>query len=223
MKIVAVVSGGMDSVTALIMARSMVSDGLVISFDYGQRHRREVEMASLQALLYCGWPHQVIDLRSITPSLIGSSLTDASVETPHGHYSEESMRRTVVPGRNAMMLSVAWGIAAAQGADGLLCGVHAGDHYIYPDCRPGFVRALEKALKLGTVGHASEHLHLWAPFLAMTKAEILRLGHRLGVDYSRTWTCYEGGELACGKCGACRERLEAFATIGETDPLEYSP
>lgn len=221
MKAAVICSGGMDSVTALYYAREVYDAGLVLSFDYGQRHIVELESAR-SAARDVDWPHHVVNLRDVTALLCGSSLTDGSVPTPFGHYSQESMRKTVVPGRNAMMLSLAWGVAAAQECDELVCGVHAGDHYIYPDCRPEFVTALGEALRLGTLGHAKDTLHIAAPFLHWTKVEILRLGLRLGVPYQRTWTCYEGGAVACGRCGSCNERLEAFAAIGATDPLPYA-
>lgn len=220
MKCVMVCSGGMDSVTALAMAAALYDSVDVLTFNYGQRHMREIECAQWQANRYqCRFDVVQIPVGHL---LTGSSLTDVSESVPHGHYSEESMRRTVVPGRNAMMLSIAFGIAAARGAKHVGTAVHAGDHYIYPDCRPQFIGKLQHALRLGTTGHRDPDLRLWTPFLNVSKVEILRIGHRLGVDYGNTWTCYEGGEQACGRCGSCNERLEAFTTIGETDPLRYA-
>jgi 7-cyano-7-deazaguanine synthase len=219
MKAVVIVSGGMDSVTLLYYVASMYRDVLALSFDYGQRHRRELECAAFHAKLL-GVPHRVAALS--IDGLAGSALTDATVAVPHGHYEAETMRKTVVPGRNAVMLSTAWAIGAAEGADAIAAGVHAGDHHIYPDCRPEFIRALESALTLGTRDHAAPTLHIEAPFLHVTKAEILGMGFVLGIDYSHTWTCYEGGALACGLCGACQERRGAFQSIGRDDPLRYA-
>ena len=222
MKAVAIVSGGMDSVTALHHINPSFSDVIVLSFNYGQRHLRELEAARYNAIRL-GREHHVIDL-PIADLLPGSALTDpANVPMPHGHYAEETMRQTVVPGRNAMMLSIAWGVAAAHGCDVVVAAVHAGDHFIYPDCRPEFVRALEDALRLGTIGHGGDKLSFFMPFQFFNKADILRIGHAIGVDYAHTWTCYEGGDLACGRCGACRERLEAFDRHGKRDPLRYAP
>jgi 7-cyano-7-deazaguanine synthase len=128
------------------------------------------------------------------------------------------MRLTVVPNRNTIMLAIAWGLACAEECDFLAFGAHAGDHFIYPDCRPEDVTALESAFRLGTAGHRKDELRLLAPFIDMSKAEIIAVGLTLGVPYGFTWTCYQGGERACGKCGSCRERTEAFQIAGAIDP-----
>jgi len=219
MKILAVVSGGMDSITMLHFLHRTYADVAVLSFDYGQRHRRELDCASFHARLLA-LPHRVANL-PLSGWMPGSSLTDPNVPTPHGHYAEENMRQTVVPGRNGMMLAIAWGIAAANRAQSIATAVHAGDHHIYPDCRPDFIHGLEHALKLGTRGHAAPNMRIETPFLHMTKVEIVRLGLTLGVDYANTWTCYEGGDAACGRCGSCQERLAAFHELGVPDPAEY--
>jgi 7-cyano-7-deazaguanine synthase len=221
MKATAIVSGGMDSVT---LAYDLKDKGFaldILSFHYGQRHSRELECARWQAD-YLGATHHLIDLSGIGALLKGSALTDAGVAVPHGHYAEETMRATVVPNRNAIMLSIAWAAAAADGADVLACGVHAGDHYIYPDCRPQFIQSLNQAFRLGTEGHRRENLNMIAPFLTWTKGDIVKRGLALGVRYDQTWTCYEGGEVACGKCGSCNERLEAFAAAGAEDQIPYA-
>jgi 7-cyano-7-deazaguanine synthase len=220
MKTIVIVSGGMDSVTLAHYLKENGHDLHLLSFDYGQRHRRELECAAWQAEAL-GAEHTIVDISGLRPLLKGSALTD-DVAVPHGHYEEESMRATVVPNRNAIMLSIAWGLACAEGAIGLACGVHAGDHHIYPDCRWPFLEALEEALQIGTEGHGGERLTLFAPFVSRTKTDIAAIGAGLGVDFAHTWTCYEGGEKHCGKCGACVERKEAFRDAGVNDPTEYA-
>lgn len=220
MKAVAIVSGGMDSVTLSHWLKAQGYDLELVSFDYGQRHRRELECAKHQAQLL-GAEHTIIDISGIRPLLKGSALTD-EVAVPHGHYAEESMRLTVVPNRNAIMLSIAWGLACSSGADLLACGVHAGDHHIYPDCRPAFIDELGQALLTGTVGHRVDELKLIAPFVNKTKTDIAAIGGKLGVPFEHTWTCYEGGEVHCGKCGSCTERKEAFCDSGVPDPTVYA-
>jgi len=219
---VLILSGGADSATLAYALRAEGHELSAISFDYGQRHKRElVAAATIARALEID--HQVVTLPGLGALLKGSALTDGQVPVPHGHYNEESMRQTVVPNRNTIMLSIAWGVACAEGADRLALGIHAGDHFIYPDCRPEYVQHLETALRLGTIGHRKEGLHLYAPFLHWTKAEIIREGGKLGVPFHLTWTCYEGGDSACGQCGSCRERLEAFALAHLSDPLPYGP
>lgn len=220
MKAVTIVSGGMDSVTLAHWLKAQGHDLHLVSFDYGQRHRRELECAKHQAQLL-GAEHTIIDISGIRPLLKGSALTD-EVAVPHGHYAEESMRLTVVPNRNAIMLSIAWGLACSSEADVLACGVHAGDHHIYPDCRPQFIEELGQALLTGTVGHRREDLSLIAPFVGKTKTDIAAIGGELGVPFEHTWTCYEGGEVHCGKCGSCTERKEAFRDSGVPDPTVYA-
>lgn len=219
MKAVAIVSGGMDSVTLAHWLKGVYRDLHLISFDYGQRHRRELECAAWQAE-HLGAQHTIIDISGIRPLLKGSALTD-DVAVPHGHYAEETMRATVVPNRNAIMLSIAWGLACSDEADVLACGVHAGDHFIYPDCRPEFIASLNESLRIGTVGHRKDSLELIAPFVNHTKTDIAAIGGTLEVPFEHTWTCYEGGEIHCGQCGACTERKEAFRDSGVPDPTEY--
>jgi 7-cyano-7-deazaguanine synthase len=216
---VVIVSGGMDSVTLAHKVAVAGYDLNILSFDYGQRHVRELEFARAQARIL-GASHSIIDLSGMRQLLSGSALTD-NIPVPHGHYSAETMKQTVVPNRNAIMLSIAWGHAVAIGATVVATGVHAGDHAIYPDCRSEFIHALETALALGTEGFADPELRIWTPFIEQTKTDIAATGHRLGVDFSRTWTCYEGGEIHCGQCGACVERQEAFRDSGTPDPTVY--
>lgn len=220
MKAVAIVSGGMDSITLAHWLKHEGYDLHLVSFDYGQRHLRELECAVWHAA-HLDADHTIIDIRGIRPLLKGSALTD-DVAVPHGHYAEESMRLTVVPNRNAIMLSIAWGLACSSEADVLACGVHAGDHHIYPDCRPEFIQELDLALRTGTVGHRREELRLIAPFVNQTKTDIAAIGGGLGVPFEHTWTCYEGGEVHCGKCGSCTERKEAFRDSGVPDPTIYA-
>jgi 7-cyano-7-deazaguanine synthase len=220
MKAVAIVSGGMDSVTLAHLLKDEGDKLHLLSFDYGQRHSREIECAKWHAD-FLGAEHTTIDISGIRPLLKGSALTD-DIAVPHGHYEEETMRATVVPNRNAIMLSIAWGFACSINADILACGVHAGDHFIYPDCRGEFIDAMEQAMQVGTVGHRKDDLSIYTPFLNKTKTDIAAIGGELGVQYDHTWTCYEGGEKHCGKCGACTERKEAFRDSGVPDLTEYA-
>lgn len=216
---VAIVSGGMDSVT---LAHLMVSEGYdlsILAFDYGQRHKKELSYAE-HCAESLGANFEVVDLSGVGRLLSGSALTD-DIDVPHGHYAEETMAVTVVPNRNAIMLSVAYGAAVARGAQVVAAAVHAGDHYVYPDCRPAFIEAFDQMERLAVEGFGDENLHLYAPFVHKTKAEIVEIGAELGVPYEETWSCYEGGEAHCGLCGTCNERKEAFELAGVTDPTIY--
>ena len=216
MKVVVLCSGGMDSVTALHWARREHEVAAVLSFDYGSKHNpREIPLAREQARLL-GLPHEVIPLEFIARHF-ASDLLRSGGEIPEGHYTDATMRGTVVPFRNGIMLAVAAGYAESRGAAGLVIAAHTGDHTIYPDCREDFMRAMGDALRLGTYAG----IVLLRPFIALTKGGIAAEGARLGVDFSRTWSCYKGGRLHCGKCGTCVERREAFAEAGLPDPTEY--
>jgi 7-cyano-7-deazaguanine synthase len=187
-----------------------------LSVDYGQKHRKELVFARRIAEHY-GIEHQVADLRAITPFLAGSSQTSNTIPVPEGHYTEPSMKLTVVPNRNMIMLSVALAWAISLKYDAIAYGAHAGDHAIYPDCRKAFT---EQFALLAAI--ADWHpVELIAPFIQMTKQEITAEGHKLGVPFEKTWSCYKGGMQHCGKCGTCVERREAFALAGVTDPTEY--
>lgn len=217
---VAIVSGGMDSVT---LAYLLHADGYqlhLVSFDYGQRHRKELAFAQLCAERL-GARHSLIDLQNLTPLLGGSALTDTAVTVPDGYYSDETMRITVVPNRNAIMLSIAVAAAVVDQASVVATGVHGGDHFIYPDCRPEFITAFDQMAKLATVGHAAADFHLYTPFVHLRKQDIVLAGVALGVPYADTWSCYKGGDIHCGTCGTCTERKEAFLLAGVPDPTTY--
>jgi 7-cyano-7-deazaguanine synthase len=208
----------MDSFTVLHDAIAKFGSAHAVSFNYGQRHSKELEVA-FAVCKAKGIPHHVVDLRNINSLIQGSSLT-SDIDVPEGHYAEENMKKTVVPNRNMIMLSLAVGYAVSIDANAVVCGAHAGDHDIYPDCRAEFFEALNEATLIANYVPVEVH----TPFIKMSKGEILSHGSRLGLtaaDYLMTWTCYNGRELACGKCGACVERQEAFAQMGWKDPLQY--
>lgn len=197
-----------------------------LSFNYNQRHRKELEYAA-EVCADIGIDHNILNLHALGAVAQGSALTDSKVEVPHGHYAEESMRQTVVPGRNTVMLAM--GLAFAEGkfkdpSDRavLYYGAHSGDHHIYPDCRPEFVTAMGETIRL-----ASDHrVVLQAPFLMGNKISILKEGLSMGLSiraYAKTWTCYVGGDKPCGTCGSCDERREAFAAVGVDDPAYGVP
>ncbi|WP_411145867.1 7-cyano-7-deazaguanine synthase QueC [Streptomyces sp. x-80] len=218
---VLIASGGMDSTVTAYELRARGSEVFLLSFDYGQRHR--VELAHLARVAErLDVPHETVDLSGLGRLLTGSALTDTTVDVPDGHYSEQSMRSTVVPNRNMIMLSIAAGVAVSRGAGIVAFGAHAGDHPIYPDCRPAFFDQLGKAVHAGNEGFLVPGFRLEAPFLHLTKADIVRRGHELGVPFELTWSCYKGGSVHCGTCGTCVERKEAFELAGVADPTEYA-
>ena len=220
MKAIAIVSGGMDSVTLAYLLASQGHELHLLSFDYGQRHVKELEYAR-RCAADLGAEHTVIDLSTLTPLLRGSALTD-DIDVPEGHYAAPNMRLTVVPNRNAIMLAIAFAAAVADGAAIVATGVHAGDHPIYPDCRPEFIEAFDRMERHATDGYAVDGLHLYAPFVNMSKADIVTLGAALLVPYENTWSCYKGDTAHCGVCGTCVERREAFQLAGVTDPTRYA-
>ena len=219
-RVVAVVSGGLDSTTMAYSLRAQGYSLIAISFDYGQRHRKELAFAE-QMAADLDAPWTLIDLHAagLTNVLTGSALTDDTVTVPDGHYADESMKITVVPNRNAIMLSIACALAVTREAGAVAFGAHTGDHFIYPDCRPEFVRAFEAMVNIAVEGLAS--IEILAPFLSMTKTDIVKLGDELKVPFERTWSCYKGGTLHCGTCGTCVERREAFAQAHVVDPTLY--
>jgi 7-cyano-7-deazaguanine synthase len=217
MKTIVICSGGLDSVSLAHLVADAHELTRLVSFDYGQRHRKELDFAALAARRL-GVPHDIIDLRGIGAALTGSALTD-DIDVPDGHYAEETMRITVVPNRNAIMLAVAFGVAAANGDDAVATAVHGGDHFIYPDCRPAFTEAFEAMQKAALDGYAD--VRLYTPFVRRTKADIVTEGARVGTPFAETWSCYKGGARHCGRCGTCVERREAFHLAGIPDPTAY--
>lgn len=214
-KLVVICSGGMDSVTMLYELKEKYDIVGVLSINYGQRHFKELQCASTVCDLL-GLEHQIVDLKNIKKLLGGSALTD-DIDVPEGHYEGKNMKLTVVPFRNTIMLSIAAAYATSKGAQYVAYGAHSGDHAIYPDCRPLFVEELNKAFKVADY----KPVKVIAPYLKLNKISILKRGLKLNVPYESTWTCYKGGKKACGKCGSCQERLEAFKKNNIEDPLEY--
>ena len=209
-----IVSGGMDSITLLHYRKEQIS--LAVTFDYGSNHnRRETEYAAYHCKSL-GIEHIVIPL-SFIHDYFKSSLLQGADAIPEGHYTAENMKSTVVPFRNGIMLAVACGIAESRGLDRVLIANHNGEHAIYPDCRENFIAAMGKAMEAGTY----EHISIDAPFTDISKTDIALIGKRLGIDYSKTYSCYKGGEKHCGKCGTCVERKEALRNAGIADTTDY--
>lgn len=187
-----------------------------VSFDYGSKHNhKEIPFAKYHSDKL-GVPHQIIEAKFIE-NLFDSALLKNEEEIPEGHYADEVMKKTVVPFRNGIMLSIACGYAESVGAKGVVIAAHSGDHAIYPDCRNDFMEAMAAAMRLGTY----EKIELISPFVNIDKTEIARIGADLGVDFRQTWSCYKGNEKHCGVCGTCYERKEAFELAGLVDPTVY--
>ena len=212
---VIIYSGGLDSTTLLYEEQKRVA--LAVTFDYGSNHAaREIACARYHCALL-GIEHLVIDL-AFMKQYFSSSLLSGADAIPDGSYDDSNMLSTVVPFRNGIMLSIACGLAESRGLRRVLIANHGGDHAIYPDCRPGFIEAMGVAMNAGTyVG-----VEIAAPYTNITKADIIRRGASLGVDYGHTYSCYRGGEHHCGTCGTCTERREAFREAGIPDPTEYA-
>ncbi len=216
MKVCVLLSGGMDSVTALHHAAREHEVFSALSFDYGSKHNAsEIPCAQWHAA-QLGVPHTVIALPFVNEHF-ASDLLQSGGDIPDGHYAEENMKRTVVPFRNGIMLSIAAGFAESRGAEGLVIAAHSGDHAIYPDCREPFMQAMSDAIRLGTY----VEIQVLRPFIHTDKTGIARRGAELGVDFARTWSCYKGGTFHCGTCGTCVERREAFLLAGIADPTPY--
>lgn len=211
---VIIVSGGLDSITLLYDKAETIA--LAISFDYGQNHsKKELPYAEYHCQKL-GIPHITIPL-TFMHQYFKSSLLEGAEAIPEGHYEEENMKSTVVPFRNGIMLAIATGIAESHELKRVYIANHGGDHTIYPDCRPEFIDAMDKATSAGTF----VDVRVEAPYTNISKADIVRRGTALGIDYAKTWSCYKGSEIHCGKCGTCVERKEAFADAGIEDPTEY--
>jgi 7-cyano-7-deazaguanine synthase len=219
MKRVVVHSGGLDSSTLLAqLAHDFGNDNIIaISFNYGSKHN-EMEIDAAEKLCrYYDIKREVVDLTTIS-KILKSNLLKKGGNIPEGHYEDPSMRSTVVPFRNAILLSIATGFCESIEADEVYLGTHAGDHAIYPDCRGEFSDAMSKAIYHGTY----RGVKAIYPFLDMTKQDIVKLGLKLNVPYEYTYTCYNGNKNPCGKCGSCVERLEAFSKNNTQDPLTYA-
>lgn len=204
----------MDSITMLYEYKERIALG--ISCDYGSNHNaREIPFAAMHCERL-GIKHIVINL-GFMHQYFKSSLLEGAEAIPEGNYDEENMKSTVVPFRNGIMLSIAAGVAESNGLKYVMMANHGGDHTIYPDCRPEFVSAMSEATRLGTY----PGIEVLAPYTGITKSDIARHGKALGIDYAETWSCYKGGEHHCGKCGTCRERIEALADAGIEDHTVY--
>lgn len=211
---VIIVSGGMDSITLLYDHKDEIALG--ISFDYGSNHNaREIPFAKMHCERL-GIKHITINL-DFMHQYFKSSLLDGADAIPEGHYADDNMKSTVVPFRNGIMLSIAIGIAESNNLNQVFIANHGGDHTIYPDCRPEFIKAIDSAANAGTYNNVK----VIAPYTQITKSDIARIGKKLGIDYTETWSCYKGGEIHCGKCGTCVERKEALAEAGIEDCTIY--
>lgn len=219
-KAIVLLSGGLDSSTALYVAKSEGFDELyALTFEYGQKHDREIRSASAIARTAGVKEHKIV--RLMLNGWKGSSLTDADLEIKDGNIDRTDIPDTYVPARNMVFLSVAASYADALGITDIFIGVSETDYSGYVDCREEFIRSMEQTINLGTVLGAEKkrRITLHAPFLHMTKAEEVKLGVRLGVDFGETWSCYRGGEKPCGTCDSCLLRVRAFAEAGVSDPL----
>lgn len=216
MKTIVLLSGGLDSTTALYHTHQHHEVVACLSFDYGSKHNHvELPMAAYHAHKL-DIPHVTLPLTFIN-DYFHSHLLKSGSEIPEGHYAAENMKQTVVPFRNGIMLSIAGGFAESHGAVGIVIGAHTGDHFIYADCREEFLKSMNHALQEGT----DTRVEILRPFVDINKGEIVKRGIKLGIDYSKTWSCYKGGELHCGVCGTCVERREAFELAGVPDPTQY--
>lgn len=209
-----ILSGGMDSVTLLYDKKDEIA--VAVTFDYGSNHNKREEEFAKYHCEKLGIEHIIIPLTFIH-DYFKSSLLEGASAIPDGHYEDETMKSTVVPFRNGIMLSVACGLAESRELEKVLIANHFGDHAIYPDCRKGFIDAISEAMRNGTY----KGITIDAPYTTITKTDIAKIGKSLGIDYSKTYSCYKGGEKHCGKCGTCVERREALRDAGIEDPTEY--
>ncbi|MDJ0800543.1 MAG: 7-cyano-7-deazaguanine synthase QueC [Calothrix sp. MO_167.B12] len=224
MKAVILLSGGLDSSTVIYQARADGCQVYAISFDYQQRHRRELQSALTIAKATGVVEHQVVsfDLRQWG----GSALTDNSIDLPQQRALDDMARNipiTYVPARNTIFLSFALGYAESINAQRVYIGVNALDYSGYPDCRPDYIQAMQEVFRLGTKqGREGKPIEIHSPLIDLKKTEIIQLGNKLGVPWELTWSCYAGGDVACGVCDSCRLRLAAFAELGLQDPIPYA-
>ncbi len=216
-KAVVIISGGMDSTTLLydIVKKYSKENVFALSFDYNQKHKKELEYAK-KSCKNLGVNHKIVNLKVLN-ELAPSALTRDDIEVPEGRYQNANMKQTVVPNRNMVLLALATSYAISVKATKLFYGAHNGDHTIYPDCRKEFIDSMKQSINLCDWNKVS----LEAPYWNVDKGDIAKKGKKLGVNYSLTWTCYNGRKKACGKCGACQERLEAFKKAKMIDPIEY--
>lgn len=215
MSLLAVVSGGLDSVTLAYFLRHNGALGHVLTLDYGQRHAREIVCAE-RAAQALGAGHTVLRFPALG-AVLPSALTTPGAVVPDAEYAPDNLAATIVPNRNAIILALAYGVADSLGLDGVAIGVHAGDHALYSDCRPEFIRAY-KAMEREALGR---DVMLEAPFLLLHKEHIVTIGAGLRVPFADTWSCYQGEKRHCGRCATCRERRQAFVRAGVKDPTEY--
>lgn len=224
MKAVILLSGGLDSSTVLYQAKADGCQCYAISFDYQQRHRKELNSALMLANTVGVIEHQVVnfDLRQWG----GSALTDDKINLPQQRSLAEMadhIPTTYVPARNTIFLSFALGYAEAIAAERVYIGVNALDYSGYPDCRPDYMQAIQEVFRLGTKqGRSGEPIKIIAPLIDLKKTEIIQLGNQLGVPWHLTWSCYAGNDIACGVCDSCQLRLAAFAELGLNDPVLYA-
>lgn len=221
---VVLLSGGMDSATALAIAKSEGFEVIALTFDYGQRHRRELEAAQKAAKHLGVRDHRVVKL-DLT-AIGGSALTDERIKVPEQRSLEEigqGIPPTYVPARNTILLSYALGLAEVAGAKAIYIAANHLDSSGYPDCRPEFYKAFQEVARLGTKrGVEGDVIEVRTPLIEMSKADIVRKGEELGVPWKLTWSCYKGGERACGVCDSCQLRLKGFREAGVKDPLPYA-
>ncbi len=214
---VVLLSGGLDSTVLLAKLVAEKRRVIALGVDYGQRHRREIDAA--KSVCNClGVEYRLIDMRALKPIFGKNSLTDDKLAVYEGKYDEEGMKTTVVPARNLILISLATALAISEKCDTVAYAAHGGDHAIYPDCRPEFAEKLDAVVQISDW----HKVRLERPFVAMTKAEIVRLGAALSAPLALTWSCYNGGEKHCGKCSTCIERRAAFAEAGVADPTNYA-
>ncbi len=218
MQTLLICSGGMDSIT---LAHKIAKDGNlahILTFDYGQRHKKETDFAR-QVAKRLDVKFTLINIANIGAEFTGTALTD-NIDVPDGHYAAQSMKITMVPNRNVIMLSIAYGLAATHKLKRVALAVHSGDHFIYPDCRPEFIKSFATMQKLALEGYAD--IDIYAPYVKRTKSDIALDAKALNIDHRQSWSCYKGEAIHCGRCGTCVERREAFHIAGYVDPTQYA-